>query len=114
MSAAVGRGPARPRTRGDCVGGLRPCPWATCYWHTWSMIAATSLRAGRTPPDPDELSETCVLDVADRGGLLLSEVGDVCHVTRERIRQIEARALPRLRLACLRAHVSIEALVVEH
>lgn len=24
---------ARPRTRGDCIGGMRPCPWISCKWH---------------------------------------------------------------------------------
>lgn len=25
--------PQRPRTRGECVGGERPCPWASCEHH---------------------------------------------------------------------------------
>ena len=36
-----------------------------------------------------ELKETCVLDVSDRGGSTLQEVGDILGVTRERIRQLE-------------------------
>ena len=23
----------RPRTRGDCVNGIRPCPWVGCGHH---------------------------------------------------------------------------------
>jgi hypothetical protein len=117
MAAAVeldqGQAPARPRTRGDCFGGPRPCPWASCRWHLWPTVAATTLHAGRTPPEPDELAETCALDVADRGGATLDEVGEACHVTRERIRQIEARALPRLHRVCQRLGLRIEDLVFE-
>jgi hypothetical protein len=39
---------------------------------------------------------SCVLDVAEEGGVTLEVVGACFNVTRERIRQIEARALMRL------------------
>lgn len=41
--------------------------------------------------------ESCVLDVADQGGSTLSEVGDLMGITSERVRQIEALALVRMR-----------------
>jgi DNA-directed RNA polymerase sigma subunit (sigma70/sigma32) len=41
-------------------------------------------------------TESCVLDVADRGGATLDQVGQILGITRERIRQIEAKALRRL------------------
>jgi DNA-directed RNA polymerase sigma subunit (sigma70/sigma32) len=37
-----------------------------------------------------------VLDEADRGGRSLQEIADVFGVSRERIRQLEARALRKL------------------
>jgi len=40
-----------------------------------------------------ELAETCSLDVAERGGATLEDVGEVLNVVRERVRQIEMRAL---------------------
>jgi DNA-directed RNA polymerase sigma subunit (sigma70/sigma32) len=40
-----------------------------------------------------ELEETCALDVADRGGITLEEVGRLLNLTRERVRQLEAEAL---------------------
>jgi len=39
---------------------------------------------------------SCALDVADRGGATLEEVGALINVTRERVRQIEVMALAHL------------------
>lgn len=36
----------------------------------------------------DEMTDTCALDVADRGEHTLEEVGEVLGVVRERVRQI--------------------------
>jgi transcriptional regulator with XRE-family HTH domain len=27
--------PLKPRKRGDCMGGPRPCIWVSCKWHMW-------------------------------------------------------------------------------
>lgn len=40
---------------------------------------------------------SCALDVADEGGLTHEAVGRTMNVTRERVRQIEASALVRVR-----------------
>ena len=42
------------------------------------------------------MNETCALDVADRGGTTLEDVGAIMNLTRERIRQVEVRALAKL------------------
>jgi hypothetical protein len=81
-----------PRTRGDCVGGPRPCPHVGCHYHLWLDHKASSTVV------LDELHETCALDVADRGDHTLAQVGRVLGVTRERVRQIEAGALRKLQL----------------
>jgi DNA-directed RNA polymerase sigma subunit (sigma70/sigma32) len=44
----------------------------------------------------DNPTASCVLDVADNGGITLEEVGELLGVTRERIRQIEAVAIRKL------------------
>jgi DNA-directed RNA polymerase sigma subunit (sigma70/sigma32) len=51
-------------------------------------------------PDKElwELSETCALDVADRAGITLEEVGVIMNLTRERVRQLEMRGLAKLRV----------------
>ncbi|HMR73767.1 MAG TPA: sigma factor-like helix-turn-helix DNA-binding protein [Polyangiaceae bacterium] len=43
-----------------------------------------------------ELPDTCALDIADRGGVTLEDVGAIMNLTRERIRQLELQALNRL------------------
>ena len=51
-------------------------------------------------PDLDiaEMKDTCSLDVADRGGITLEEVGEILNLTRERIRQVEVRGLLKLKM----------------
>ena len=46
-----------------------------------------------------EMSETCALDVADRGGITLEDVGNLLNLTRERIRQVERSGIDKLRSA---------------
>ena len=52
-------------------------------------------------PDKEiwELEHTCALDVAEKGGITLEEVGAIMNLTRERIRQVETRGLLKLREA---------------
>ena len=86
----------RPRTRGECVNGPRPCPWAGCKHHLYLDVHLDSIYLtypGLEPEDMDRLVETCSLDVADRGDHTLEQIGELFNVTRERVRQIETRAL---------------------
>jgi DNA-directed RNA polymerase sigma subunit (sigma70/sigma32) len=43
------------------------------------------------------MEESCALDIADRDGATLGEVGDYINLTRERIRQIEEKIIRSLR-----------------
>lgn len=86
----------RPKTRGDCVDGERPCRWLGCTMH----LAVSVNAQGGLIEDPrglDGMTETCALDVAARGGATLEEVGEIMGVVRERVRQIEERACSKLR-----------------
>jgi len=77
---------------------IRPCPWVGCIHHLWFTVAVKSDR--RNPLHglkPWELPETCTLDLADRGGMTLEEVGYVLGITRERVRQIQDESLEKLR-----------------
>lgn len=93
----------RPVTRGDCADGERPCPFVSCRHHLYLDELVGSLKLNFPDIEPDELAETCSLDVADRGGASLEVVGDLLNVTRERTRQIEEKAL---RLVAIRARAA--------
>ncbi len=89
---------ARPLTRGDCRGAARPCPHVGCAYHTYLDVDPKkgSIKLNFPDLDPTELEETCILDVADRGGETLENVAVFMNLTRERVRQIEAKALAKL------------------
>jgi hypothetical protein len=89
---------ARPKTRGDCVDGPRPCPWVGCRHHLYLEVSEATGRIKVAFPGakPWHLAESCSLDVADRGEHLLRDVGLVLNLTRERARQITDTALANL------------------
>lgn len=98
----VDHGETRPRTRGDCVDGERPCPWVGCRHHVFLDVRRNGAIALNFPTlDPTELEQTCSLDAADQGGMTLDEVAAVMNVTREAVRQYESRVAPRLALGLL-------------
>lgn len=81
--------PERPKTRGECVDGPRPCPWASCKYHLALDVKDNGLVRITFPgKEIDELKETCALDVADRvkpRELSLEQVGELVNVTSERV-----------------------------
>src|SRR5690606_11104824 len=87
--------------RGDCSGAERPCPFVACKQHLYLDVnpETGSIKLNFPDLEPWELRETCALDVAERGGITLEEVGEVMNLTRERIRQVEVRGLLKLKMA---------------
>jgi hypothetical protein len=104
-------GVERPETRADCQGGERPCPFVSCKHHLYLDVSARTGAIKLNFPDLEvwEMSETCALDIADRGGATLEEVGAIMNLTRERIRQVEVKGLAKLQalrdMAALRDYV---------
>ncbi len=88
----------KPRTRVECLGGERPCPFVSCKYHLYLDVSAKTGAIKLNFPDLEvwEMAETCALDVADRGGTTLEEVGAIMNLTRERIRQVEVKGLAKL------------------
>ena len=88
----------RPKTRGECVDGARPCPWLSCHYH---LAIEVTERGGMKFLFPgveiEDMAETCALDVADRGGATLIEVAKILNVTRERVRQTEEMAAEKIK-----------------
>lgn len=78
----------KPRRRGQCAGGARPCPWVSCRHnlvldrhHDWEV---------------DDLP-TCALDVAEDGGLSVEETAEILGTSREEILWLEREALRKIR-----------------
>ncbi|HEX8792739.1 MAG TPA: sigma factor-like helix-turn-helix DNA-binding protein [Polyangiaceae bacterium] len=88
----------RPRTRTECSDAPRPCPFVSCKHHLYLDVSARTGAIKLNFPDLEvwEMNETCALDVADRGGTTLEEVGAIMNLTRERIRQVEVKGLAKL------------------
>jgi len=90
----------RPSTRSECREEMRPCPWVACKHHLYLDInpETGSIKINFPDLEPWELQHTCALDVAERGGITLEEVGEIMNLTRERIRQVEVRGLLKLKM----------------
>ena len=96
-------------TRADCATLPKPCMITTCRYNFRSPVELHGCGRGRprtgdaaTTRDP---AVGCVLDWLDAnpGPHTLEEVGILFGVTRERIRQIEAKGLKNLEKQCRRA-----------
>lgn len=102
----------RPRLRSECPEG--PCPFVGCRYHLGSDERQHPL-AGRVPYIQErweEIEEPCTLKFVEAhpGGATLEEVGIALGVTRERIRQLETRALASLQARVAELGVSVEVL----
>lgn len=90
----------RPITRGDCEADPgRPCPWVGCSHHLYLDVNEDTGAIKLNFPHLEvwEMGESCSLDVADRGGVTLEEVGAIVNLTRESVRQIEVRGLDKMK-----------------
>lgn len=90
----------RPRTRGDCKDAARPCVYVGCTHNLYLDCNEETGSVKFNYPDLEawEMGESCSLDLADRGGMTREQVGDAIPCTRERVRQIEVRALVKLKM----------------
>lgn len=86
----------RPRTRADCAQVPRPCPYVACKYHLYLDVdAQDTIRVA--PGEPWDREESCALDVADRGEHSLGFVAEIMDLTKQRVSQIETRALYQMR-----------------
>jgi hypothetical protein len=89
----------RPMTREECKAMPRPCPFVSCSHHLYLDVNQETGAIKLNFPHLEvwEMAETCSLDVADKGGITLEEVGAILNLTRERIRQVEVRGLCKIK-----------------
>jgi len=91
---------AMPDGRQDCRGTERPCAIVRCRHNAYLDVSSKTNAIKLNFPDlePWEVppESSCTLDAADAGPRTLEEVAATMNLTRERVRQVEAKALKRL------------------
>ena len=109
----------RPQVRGDCAAGgpfeARPCAFVACRYNLYLDFSESGRHGSIVYNFPTSSRSRCPRTRAarstraTRGGVTLEVVGDLLNVTRERIRQLEAKALGRLQrrraALALREHI---------
>jgi len=105
----------RPSSRSQCRDAKRPCLYVSCRYHLYLDVNPVTGSIKLNFPDKKvwELEETCALDVAERGGITLEEVGDIMNLTRERIRQVEVSGLDKLKGSDVPLHTFVEGRELE-
>lgn len=90
--------PRRPRTRGECKDGPRPCGFLGCRYNLAIDIGYTgrSIKFNHPLVDITEMAETCALDVADRGPVGLPELAKLMGLSYDRAFQTVDEALAKL------------------
>ena len=80
----------------EVIWHSRPCVFVACSKTLYLDVSDTGsiilnfphLEPGQMPPD-----RSCALDLAERGAMTLEDIAVVTNLTRERIRQVELKAL---------------------
>ena len=105
----------RPSSRSECRDAKRPCLYVSCRYHLYLDVNPVTGSIKLNFPDKKvwQLEETCALDVAERGGITLEEVGDIMNLTRERIRQVEVSGLEKLKGSDVPLHTFVEGRELE-
>ena len=83
----------------EVIRRSRPCVFVGCKYSLYLDVNphTGSIKLNHPSVEPGGLAQSCALDLAATGGLTLEEVGARLNLTRERVRQVETRALLRLR-----------------
>lgn len=89
----------KPKTRGDCSSVQRPCLFVSCKNNLYLDVSRKTGAIKLNFPDlePGEMKTSCALDVADKDGVTLEKVAEYTNLTRERVRQIELKAILKIR-----------------
>ena len=93
----------KPRRRGDCENGARPCPWVSCRHHLFLDVTRDGEVVENFPgKDVDEIDFTCSLDIADtveghRAPLPLSVLASIMGTSRSSVTAVEVNAMKKFR-----------------
>lgn len=87
----------KPSTRNDCAQGPRPCPWVSCRYNLYLDVREDGkLKLNFPDKEPDEVSASCALDLAEDGPRTLDSIAALMGMSKERARQLEAAAFEKL------------------
>lgn len=86
----------RPKTWGECRDNTGPCVWVGCRYHLGIEVTEHG-RLVLCVPEPTEMAEPCALRVAERGDHDGPALARLLGVTRQRVQQLEIRAVRKLR-----------------
>lgn len=87
----------RPQSREECVKGPRPCPWVSCRFNLYLDVREDGVLKLNFPDrEPEEMSASCALDLADDGPRTLDSIAALMGMSKERARQLEATAFEKL------------------
>ncbi len=78
---------------------LRPCPHVACRHHLYLDVNPDTGTIKLNFPELEgagSSTDSCALDVAERGPTSLDDISLLLNVTRERVRQIETQAMNKL------------------
>lgn len=82
-----------PRTRAQCKGAPRPCPYVSCRYHLYLDVNRFGAIKYNFPDlEVWEIPQSCALDVADKGPVALERIADLMNITRQAAQLIEGRA----------------------
>jgi hypothetical protein len=89
----------RAKKRCDYLDSKAPfCPWVGCRFHLYLDIQTNgAIKVNHGDLEVWEIPETCALAATCADGMNKQEIGELLNLTRERVRQIEAEALERIR-----------------
>lgn len=87
----------RPKTRGDCLEGPRPCPWVSCRYNLYLDVNAKGrVKLQFKEIEPGEVDSTlCALDHSDSEHSP-AEVAALTGIPRGDVLLIEERAISKL------------------
>jgi hypothetical protein len=90
----------RPRTRGDCATVARPCVYVGCKHNLYLSITKRGDIVLNFPKlEPEDMGESCVLDVAEQGETFGTEIGAALGMSKQAVAGYEESAIKKLRAA---------------
>lgn len=80
------------------VARARPCIFVDCRQNLYADVTVVgNIKLNFPDREPEQLEDSCALDLAEEGGVTLSKAAYALNLTPEGVRQLEVNALRRLK-----------------